>query len=52
MALVPLDLPKPNQSIDPIVLDATVREVLDALRHAKQKIQTQMERWRGTIKVG
>lgn len=52
LALVPLDLPKPNQSIDPIVLDATVREVLDALRHAKQKIQTQMERWRGTIKVG
>ncbi|XP_049402219.1 uncharacterized protein LOC125865983 [Solanum stenotomum] len=51
LALVPLDLPKPK-SIDPIVLDATVREVLDALRHAKEKLQTQMERGRGTIKVG
>ncbi|KAL3357079.1 hypothetical protein AABB24_017654 [Solanum stoloniferum] len=51
LALVPLDLPKPK-SIDPIVLDATVREVLDALRHAKEKLQTQMERGRGMIKVG
>ncbi|XP_004249511.1 protein gar2 [Solanum lycopersicum] len=50
LALVPIDLPKPK-SIDPIVLDATVREVLDALRHAKEKLQTQMERGRGTIKV-
>ncbi|KAH0720893.1 hypothetical protein KY284_005923 [Solanum tuberosum] len=51
LALVPIDLPQPK-SIDPIVLDATVREVLDALRHAKEKLQTQMERGRGTIKVG
>ncbi|XP_015055163.1 uncharacterized protein LOC107001710 isoform X2 [Solanum pennellii] len=51
LALVPIDLPKPK-SIDPIVLDTTVREVLDALRHAKEKLQTQMERGRGTIKVG
>lgn len=47
LALVPIDLPKPKS----IVLDATVREVLDALRHAKEKLQTQMERGRGTIKV-
>ncbi|XP_055807965.1 uncharacterized protein LOC129876533 [Solanum dulcamara] len=52
LALVPIDLPKPKQTIDPIVLDATVREVLNALRHAKEKLQTQMERGRGTIKVG
>ncbi|XP_059306974.1 uncharacterized protein LOC132058512 [Lycium ferocissimum] len=44
LALVPVDLPKTKQTIDPIVLDATVREVLDALRHAKEKIQTQMQR--------
>ncbi|KAL3326790.1 hypothetical protein AABB24_037475 [Solanum stoloniferum] len=51
LALVPIDLPKPK-SIDPIVLDATVRDVLDSLRHAKEKLQTQMERGRSTIKVG
>ncbi|PHU05420.1 hypothetical protein BC332_26242 [Capsicum chinense] len=51
LALVPIDLPKPKETIDPIVLDATVKEVLDALRHAKEKLQTRMERGR-TIKVG
>lgn len=51
LALVPIDLPKPKETIDPVVLDATVREVLDALRHAKEKLQTRMERGR-TIKVG
>ncbi|KAM3341050.1 putative protein isoform X2 [Capsicum galapagoense] len=45
LALVPMDQPKKTkQTIDPIVLDDTVREVLDALRHAKEKLQTQMER--------
>lgn len=44
LALVAMDLPKTKQNIDPIVLDATVREVLDALRLAKEKLQTQMER--------
>ncbi|KAM3217442.1 putative protein isoform X1 [Capsicum annuum] len=45
LALVPMDQPKKiKQTIDPIVLDDTVREVLDALRHAKEKLQTQMER--------
>ncbi|MCD7452812.1 hypothetical protein HAX54_018253 [Datura stramonium] len=44
LALVPMDVPKTKQNIDPIVLDATVREVLDALTHAKEKLQTQMER--------
>ncbi|PHT36779.1 hypothetical protein CQW23_24479 [Capsicum baccatum] len=51
LALVPIDLPKPKETIDPIILDATVREVLDALRHAKEKLQTRMERG-CTIKVG
>lgn len=44
LALVPMENPKTKQNIDPIVLDATVREVLDALRHAREKLQTQMER--------
>lgn len=53
MALVPVDLPKKiQQTIDPAVLDATVKEVLDALRHAKEKLQTSMEERRRMIKVG
>ncbi|XP_009600191.1 uncharacterized protein [Nicotiana tomentosiformis] len=51
LALVPIDLPKPKETIDPVVLDTTVREVLDALRHAKEKLQTQLER-RSMIRVG
>nr|GLL34591.1 uncharacterized protein LOC109155615 isoform X2 [Ipomoea trifida] len=51
LALVPVDLPKPKQAIDPAVLDATVRDVLDSLRHAKEKLQNQMER-RRMITVG
>lgn len=52
MALVPVDLPnKTRQKIDPAVLDSTVKEVLNALRHAKEKLQTSMER-RRMIKVG
>ncbi|KAL3531876.1 hypothetical protein ACH5RR_005397 [Cinchona calisaya] len=51
-AIVAVDLPKKTeQRIDPLVLDATVKEVLDVLRHAKEKLQTSMER-RRTIKVG
>ncbi|CAI9098112.1 OLC1v1034698C1 [Oldenlandia corymbosa var. corymbosa] len=51
LAIVAIDLPKKEQRIDPVVLDATVKEVLDALRHAKQKLQTSMER-RRMIRVG
>ncbi|PIN15002.1 hypothetical protein CDL12_12363 [Handroanthus impetiginosus] len=53
MALVPVDIPKKNQSIDPEVLDATVKEVLDALRLAKEQLQSSMERRRmNMIRVG
>lgn len=56
LALVPVDLPKPKpkqQSIDPEILDATVKEVLGSLRNAKEKLQTSMERRRSNmIKVG
>lgn len=52
MALVSMDLPKKTkQTIDPAVLDSTVKEVLDALKRAKEKLQTSMER-RCMIKVG
>ncbi|KAI3447636.1 hypothetical protein Pfo_004301 [Paulownia fortunei] len=53
MALVPVDMPQKNHTIDPEVLDATVKEVLDALRHAKEQLQSSMERRRmNMIKVG
>ncbi|KAI3473236.1 hypothetical protein Pfo_030528 [Paulownia fortunei] len=53
MALVPVDTPQKIQTIDPEVLDATVKEVLDALRHAKEQLQNSMERRRmSMIKVG
>lgn len=54
LALVPVELPKPKQqSIDPVILDATVKEVLGSLRNAKEKLQTSMERRRSNmIKVG
>ncbi|XP_027070398.2 uncharacterized protein [Coffea arabica] len=52
MALVPVDLPnKPSQKIDPAALDSTVKEVLNSLRRAKERLQTSMER-RRMIKVG
>ncbi|KAL2481473.1 Uncharacterized protein Adt_34439 [Abeliophyllum distichum] len=45
LALVPVDMPKAKQqTIDPAVLDATVKEVLDALRKAKEQIRRSMER--------
>ncbi|KAL0338378.1 UNVERIFIED_CONTAM: hypothetical protein Sangu_1359900 [Sesamum angustifolium] len=52
MALVPVDVPQKNQTIDPEVLDTTVKEVLDALRRAKEQLQSSMERRRmSMIKV-
>ncbi|KAL3536332.1 hypothetical protein ACH5RR_004793 [Cinchona calisaya] len=46
MALIPMDLllKKTTQRIDPSVLDSTVKDVLDALRHAKEKLQTSRKR--------
>ncbi|KAG8374278.1 hypothetical protein BUALT_Bualt11G0114900 [Buddleja alternifolia] len=53
MALVPVDTPQKIQPVDPEVLDATVKEVLDALRHAKEQLQSSMERRRANmIRVG
>ncbi|KAL0289375.1 UNVERIFIED_CONTAM: hypothetical protein Scaly_2704400 [Sesamum calycinum] len=53
MALVPVDMPQKNQPIDPEVLDATVKQVLDTLKHAKEQLQSSMERRRtNMIKVG
>ncbi|KAK4432412.1 hypothetical protein Salat_1003300 [Sesamum alatum] len=53
MALVPVDMAQKNQPIDPEVLDATVKQVLDTLKHAKEQLQSSMERGRtNMIKVG
>ncbi|KAL8036136.1 hypothetical protein ABFX02_12G140200 [Erythranthe guttata] len=54
MAIVSIDKPPENNTVDPEVLDATVKEVLDALRHAKEQLQSSMERRRRSkmISVG
>ncbi|KAL2456275.1 claspin-like [Abeliophyllum distichum] len=55
MALVPVEKRETKQTIDPEVLDATVKEVLDALKHAREQLQSSMERRRRSvnmIKVG
>lgn len=53
MALVPVDVPQETHTVDPEVLDATVKEVLDALRYAKEQLQSSMERKRtNMIRVG
>ncbi|XP_031125810.1 uncharacterized protein LOC116028294 isoform X2 [Ipomoea triloba] len=46
LAIVPVEMLKIKQTIDPDVLDETVREVLGSLRHAKEKLQNQMDRRR------
>nr|GMC90523.1 myosin heavy chain, cardiac muscle isoform-like isoform X2 [Ipomoea batatas] len=46
LAIVPVEILKTKQTIDPDVLDETVREVLGSLRHAKEKLQNQMDRRR------
>lgn len=51
LAIVPVEMPKTKQTINPDVLDATVREVLGSLRQAKEKLQNQMER-RCMVKAG
>ncbi|KAH6825724.1 transmembrane protein [Perilla frutescens var. hirtella] len=61
-ALVPVDMPLPaedeRQSVDPEVLDETVKQVLESLRRAKEQLQSSMEERRrrrmsiNMIKVG
>ncbi|KAL6503141.1 hypothetical protein OROHE_023770 [Orobanche hederae] len=46
MALVAIDMPHKNQTVDPEVRDSTVKEVLDALKHAKEKLHSSIERRR------
>nr|GLL24871.1 uncharacterized protein LOC109151978 isoform X2 [Ipomoea trifida] len=46
LAIVPVEMLKTKQTIDPDVLDETVREVLGSLRHAKEKLQNQMDQRR------
>ncbi|XP_057470623.1 uncharacterized protein LOC130759511 [Actinidia eriantha] len=51
LALVKVDLPKESQPSDPIIVNASVKDVLEALRHAREKLQWSMER-RKMIKAG
>ncbi|XP_059667748.1 uncharacterized protein LOC132313107 [Cornus florida] len=54
LAIVPYDLPiESSRSIEPEspIVNASVKDVLDALRHAREKIQSSMQR-RHMIKVG
>ncbi|XP_051113869.1 uncharacterized protein LOC127239663 [Andrographis paniculata] len=57
MALVPVKAEQQQEQtrIDPQVLDKTVKEVLDALKYAKEQLQSSMERrsrGRNMIRVG
>ncbi|KAG6401493.1 hypothetical protein SASPL_138350 [Salvia splendens] len=46
MALVVVDTPQRKHRIDPVALDASVREVLDTLRRAKEELRSSMVRRR------
>lgn len=54
MALIAVDTAPENRTVDPEVLDETVKEVLEALRRAKEQLLSSMERKRMSmiIKVG
>lgn len=53
MALVVVDTPHTSHRVDPEALDATVRDVLNTLRRAKEQLQSSMVRRRmNMIKVG
>ncbi|KAA8518829.1 hypothetical protein F0562_016397 [Nyssa sinensis] len=51
LALVPVNLPIALQKTEPPIVNANVQEILDVLRHAREKLQRSMER-RQLIKVG
>lgn len=51
LALVPVDLPNESRPPNPLIVNASVAEVLDSLRHAREKLQLSMER-RRMIEVG
>ncbi|CAA3015700.1 Hypothetical predicted protein [Olea europaea subsp. europaea] len=51
LALVQVEKLETKETIDPEVLDATVKEVLDALRHAKEQLQSSMDRKRKSLKI-
>ncbi|GFQ00908.1 hypothetical protein PHJA_002234700 [Phtheirospermum japonicum] len=49
MALVVVDTLQKNRAIDPEVLDSAVKEVLDALKRAKEQLQSSMEKRRANM---
>lgn len=52
LALVPVDLPMESRPPDPVIVNASVRDVLDALRNAREKLQLSMAIRSHMIKVG
>ncbi|XP_057779723.1 uncharacterized protein LOC130998311 [Salvia miltiorrhiza] len=56
MALVAVETSSEKERVDPEILDATVKQVLESLRRAKEQLRSSMERRRsmsiGMIKVG
>ncbi|KAL3646695.1 hypothetical protein CASFOL_009239 [Castilleja foliolosa] len=53
MALVAIDTPHKNRTIDPEVLDSAVKQVLEALKRAKEQLQSSIEKKRlNIIRVG
>uniref|UniRef100_A0A5B6YKS3 Uncharacterized protein n=1 Tax=Davidia involucrata TaxID=16924 RepID=A0A5B6YKS3_DAVIN len=51
LALVPINFPIASQKTEPPIVNASVKEILDALRQAREDLQRSMER-RRMIKVG
>lgn len=51
LALVPVGFPATSQTAEVKPLDESVREVLDALRHARERLQSSIQR-RHMVQVG
>lgn len=53
MAIVPVTFPKKSQKTNELkIMSGSVKEALDALRLARERIQNSMERRRPMIRVG
>lgn len=52
LALVPVDFPASSQAAEMKPLNESVSEVLDALRHAREKLQSSIQGRRHMIQVG
>lgn len=51
-ALVPVTMPVKSQTKEAKIMSASVREVLDALKHAREKVTNSMESRRHIVRIG